>query len=220
MVTRERLESMRDAWVQLLERRAVPSDAARQLYGQLVALYSSPDRTYHNLEHLAEMFDVVERLAPFIHDADTVNLAVWFRDAFYDTRATDNEERSARLVCELLSPLGVPRPVIDRVAALVRSTEHLASANPPPDPDAAALLNADLAILGATPERYSRYARDIRLEYHWVPEPDYRRGRAAVLNAFLTRSRIFHHAIIHEEGEERARRNLLGELESLGPGSK
>ena len=60
MITPERLVSMRDARVRLLERRSVPPDAALRLCEQLVSLYLSPDRLYHNIEHLAEMFDVVE----------------------------------------------------------------------------------------------------------------------------------------------------------------
>jgi predicted metal-dependent HD superfamily phosphohydrolase len=212
MVSPERLSSMRNGWMRLFARN-VPG--APELFERLVESYSTPNRAYHNLEHLAEMFDVIKRLAPVIADPDSVHFAVWFHDAVYDTCATDNEERSAQLAKELLTPLAVPRQTIARVAGLVRATAHLASTESPFDTDTAALLDADLAILGTTPERYSRYARDIRLEYHWVPEADYRRGRAAVLQAFLARPRIFHHTLTFEVGEERARSNLKVELDSL-----
>ena len=213
MISPERLSSMRNEWLSLFARHAIPT--ASQLFEQLVTRYSTPDRAYHNLEHLAEMFDVLECLVPWIDDPDSVHLAVWFHDAVYDTREKDNEERSAQLAADLLAPLAVPRLMIVRIAGLVRATAHLTSTDPPADSDTAALLDADLDILSATPERYARYARDIRLEYHWVPETDYRRGRSAVLRAFLARPKIFHHAVTHEERETRARRNLEGELESL-----
>jgi predicted metal-dependent HD superfamily phosphohydrolase len=218
MISPERLSSMRNEWQSLFARHAIPT--ASPVFEQLVTRYSTPDRAYHNLVHLSEMFDVLERLAPVIADPDAVHVAVWFHDAVYDIRATDNEERSAQLAADLLAPLAVPRQMIDRVAGLIRATAHLASTEPPADSDTAALLDADLAILGATPERYARYARDIRHEYHWVPEADYRRGRTAVLQAFLARPRIFHHAFTYEVGEQWARRNLMGELESLGSRSK
>jgi predicted metal-dependent HD superfamily phosphohydrolase len=217
MISPERLSSMRSGWMRLFA-RDVPGGP--ELFEHLVEIYSTPDRAYHNLEHLAEMFDVIESLSPVIVDPDAVHFAVWFHDAVYDTRAKDNEERSAQLVGELLAPLAVPRSMIDRVAGFVRATAHVASTERPHDPDSAALLDADLSILGSTPERYSRYVRDIRLEYHWVPEADYRRGRAAVLQAFLDRPGIFHHAPTHEVGEGPARRNLKWELGSLRPGSK
>lgn len=220
MIVPERIASMRLEWEALLARLGVAGPDVGPTLERLVALYAAPDRSYHNLEHLAEMFEIVERLAPVTDDPDAVRLAVWFHDAVYDTRVTDNEEGSAELAAEMLSPLGLSRPVVDRVARLVRATAHLSSPAPPPDRDTATLLDADLAILAAAPDRYARYARDVRLEYHWVPEADYRTGRAAVLRAFLDRPRIYHHAWTFEAGEARARQNLAGELASLTAGRK
>ncbi len=68
--------------------------------------------------------------------------------------------------------------------------------------------------------RYRRYVADIRKEYAFVPDEDYRKGRAAVLRKFLARPRIFQHQIMFEEGEERARASLTAELQELGePGA-
>ena len=77
------------------------------------------------------------------------------------------------------------------------------------------LLDADLAILGADPDEYARYARAIRQEYAWVPEADYRRGRTTVLQGFLVRARIFRLDRIHERLDAAARRNLRDELAAL-----
>jgi predicted metal-dependent HD superfamily phosphohydrolase len=216
MIAPERLAPLQTGWMQLLARHDVAPDAAYPTFDRLVELYSAPERFYHNLEHIAEMFRVVGRLAPTIDDLGAVQLAIWFHDAVHDTRARDNEERSAALAAEWLGPLGMPSAVIHRVAELVRATAHLTSSEAPSDRDTAALLDADLAILGAAPERYARYARDIRSEYHWVPELEYRQGRAAVLRRFLARPRIYSHQIIFEEGEERARNNIAAELKGIG----
>jgi predicted metal-dependent HD superfamily phosphohydrolase len=132
----------------------------------------------------------------------------------YDTQASDNEERSALEAGKLLGSLGLPAPLVDRVCYLVRATAHV-DAVMPSDRDTAALLDADLAILGAAPERYLRYSRDIRLEYGWVPEASYRTGRRTVLQKFLVRPRIYHHRVTFEEREEQARRNIAGELSLL-----
>jgi predicted metal-dependent HD superfamily phosphohydrolase len=80
------------------------------------------------------------------------------------------------------------------------------------------LLDADLAILGATEERYRQYAADIRREYAWVPDAEYRAGRASVLEVFLARPRIYWHELTFEEGEARARANLRAELAGLRAG--
>jgi predicted metal-dependent HD superfamily phosphohydrolase len=98
---------------------------------------------------------------------------------------------------------------------MVRATAHLASAEPPADRDTAALLDADLAILGAPEERYRRYAADVRKEYAFVPDAEYRKGRAAVLDGFLGRPRIYHHRLTFEEYEGPARANLRAELTRL-----
>ena len=55
----------------------------------------------------------------------------------------------------------------------------------------------------------------IRQEYAWVPEEDYRQGRARILRGFLERPRIYRTAEMFERAEDRARQNLRRELESL-----
>jgi len=48
----------------------------------------------------------------------------------------------------------------------------------------------------------------VRKEYAWVPEPDYRSGRAAVLRSFLDRPRIFSTRAFAERYEAHARSNI------------
>ena len=214
MPSPERLEALQQSWVRLAARYGIAAADAYPPFDLLAAAYSSADRHYHNLDHLHEMFRVAGRLALSTDDAGAVQLAIWFHDAVYDPRAKDNEGRSADLCVDLLAPLGVPASVLERVVRLIRATAH-ANPDPPPDRDTGVLLDADLAILGGTPGRYRQYAADIRREYAWVPDAEYRKGRAAVLERFLARPRIFWHELTFEEGEERARANLRAELDEL-----
>ncbi|MBA4063602.1 MAG: hypothetical protein C0501_07795 [Isosphaera sp.] len=216
MISPERLESMQKDWVRLLERYNVSAADAYPAFDVLAAAYSAPDRYYHNLEHLTDVFRVLGRLAPGVADPPALQLAAWFHDAVYDPRARDNEARSGELAVDLLGPVGVPASVLVRVVRLVRATAHLSTAEPPGDRDTAALLDADLAILGAAEDRYRRYAADIRREYAFLPDADYRAGRRAVLERFLARPRLFAHQVVFEEGEARAKANLAAELKELG----
>jgi predicted metal-dependent HD superfamily phosphohydrolase len=212
MVSPERLASMQGAWVRALEKyRVAPADAY-PAFDVLVAAYTAPERHYHNLEHLAEMFRVADRLSSQVEDPAALHLAIWFHDAVYDSRAKDNERRSGELAVDLLGPIGVPASVIERVVQMIWATQHAADAQPAASRDTRVLLDADLAILGASPERYARYASDIRREYAWVPDADYRAGRAAVLEHFLARPRIYLTQLMFDEGEQRARANLRAEL--------
>jgi predicted metal-dependent HD superfamily phosphohydrolase len=220
MVSPERQDAMQKGWTRVLGHyRVAPADAYPP-FDVLVAAYTAPERHYHNLEHLAEVFKVVERLAAQVEDPNALHLAVWFHDAVYDSRAKDNERRSGELAVDLLGPIGVPASTIERVVQMIWATAHAADVAPPAQRDTRVLLDADLAILGASEGRYARYAADIRREYGWVPERDYRAGRAAVLERFLARPRVYHAQLLFEEGDARARANMRAELAQLrgGPG--
>ncbi|WP_439625566.1 HD domain-containing protein [Gemmata sp.] len=216
MISPERLDAMQGQWVRLVAAFGVAPADAYPPFDRLVAAYTAPDRHYHTLEHLGEMFRVAGRLAAHTRDPLAVQLAIWFHDAVYDPRAKDSEARSAALAADELTALGVPPATVEAVQRLVTATAHLLGDAPPADPDAAVVIDADLAILGAADARYRRYAADVRREYAFVPDADYRTGRAAVLRRFLARPRIYHHDVLFEEGEARARENLTAELRELG----
>ena len=215
MISPERLEALQQQWVRLVGVYGVGPASAYPVSDRLVAAHAESHRHYHTLEHVGDVLRVAGRLPA--DDRQAVQLAVWFHDAIYDPRATDNEERSAALTAVWLMPLGVPSDVIAHVADLVRATAHLTTAAPT-NADTAALLDADLAILGASEVRYRRYAADVRKEYAWVPDADYRAGRTAVLEAFLARPRLYHTDAMHAEGDAAARANLRAEVAALAGG--
>lgn len=216
MVPSERLAQLEQNWARLLDRYRVAPIAGEPVFRLLVAAYSAPDRYHHNLDHLAEMFGVVAQLTALTDDPAAVQLAVWFHDAVYDPRAKDNEARSADLAVSVLGLVGVPRSELDRITRLIAATAHLDDFPPPEDPETAVLLDADLAVLGASGERYQQYAAAIRREYAWVPDPEYRKARAKVLENFLSRPRIFWTDLMHQEAEGPARANIEAELGWLG----
>ncbi|HKU40067.1 MAG TPA: hypothetical protein VJR89_18030 [Polyangiales bacterium] len=100
------------------------------------------------------------------------------------------------------------------VAALVSSTRHDAGAA---GQDALLLRDIDLSILGASPDRYARYERDIRSEYAIVPEDLYRQGRRRVLEHFLERMVIYETPYFYEPLESQARENLARAIAALCP---
>jgi predicted metal-dependent HD superfamily phosphohydrolase len=201
------------AWHDLMCRCGTTGPTAHDVFCALAAAYQEPGRFYHDLGHIAEILGTLASLRVPAREPELLDLAGWFHDVVYDSRAKDNEERSAVVATEALHRLGLPPDRIDRVAALIRMTrDHRAD---PADADAQRLLDADLAILGSPPEKYKEYARAIRREYAWVPEPDYRAGRRAVLRQFLGRPRIFATEELFGRLEDAARRNLAGEIAEL-----
>jgi len=198
-----------------LTRWGATPEAAAAVADDLVARYREPHRRYHTLEHIGEVLDVLARLGA----EDAVTLAAWFHDAVYDPRAEAgaSEHASAKLARDQLVTLGAPRSHADEVARLV----ELTAGHEPGGSDVSGrmLADADLAILGAAPERYERYRADVRAEYGHVPDDAWRAGRAAVLQGFLRRSRLFHDDALHADLDARARANLSDELVSLGGGA-
>jgi len=208
-------DELKQAGVRLLERFRVATADATPILDLLAAAHSSPERHYHNLDHLDEMFRTVGKLAGITDDLRFVQLAIWFHDAVYDSRAKDNEARSADLAVKLLGPAGVPRSDLEKLVRLIDATAHLAHPQPPADREATLVVDADLAILGAPSARYREYAAAIRAEYAWVPDAEYRAARTAVLRHFQSRPRLFWTDALHAECDEQARMNLRWELASL-----
>ena len=183
------------------------------LYHELIGRYTEPHRRYHTTQHLDECFarlDEARDLARHIHE---VELALWFHDAVYGTRNSDNEEQSAEWARIAVEQADLPGAVGARVHALILATKHDAE---PTAGDAALLIDVDLAILGAPAERFDEYERQVREEYSWVPGFLFRRKRREILTAFLARSHVYNTECFRVRYEAVARANLARSIERLG----
>ncbi|WP_296744163.1 hypothetical protein [Mesorhizobium sp.] len=187
------------------------------LKSELSALYQAGDRHYHGLAHIKAMLALAAEYRGRLHDPDAVDAAIWFHDAVYDSRAKDNEAKSAELAESKLGGRASP----DRLAWITAIINATATHRLPPFEDekaandAAFLLDMDLAILGAEPGAFDAYEKAVRREYGWVEEPTWRTGRSAVLKNFLARPHVFHTEAFRERFEARARGNLNRSLQNL-----
>ena len=134
-----------------------------------------------------------------------VALALWFHDAIYELKASDNEARSADWAAGAMREAGLPEDRAVRVHAMVMATKHDAI---PSDPDQQLLVDIDLSILGAAPARYAEYEQQVRAEYDFVPEEAFRHGRKSILQAFLARRQIYNTTAFLTSHEAAARFNL------------
>jgi predicted metal-dependent HD superfamily phosphohydrolase len=203
-------------WHELLDPFHAPPALVDASFDDISSRYGEPRRHYHTLDHIQRVLASIDELRPSAHDPMALELAAWLHDVVYDPRAGDNEVRSAALARDLLSGLGSPASTADRVADLILTTvDHRPASG---DGDAAILLDADLAVLGAEPEAYDDYCLAIREEFSWLPDAEYRAGRSALLRRFLERGDIFHTPPMRDALEARARANLEGELVELTAG--
>lgn len=196
------------SWQQLGAR-----DAGEELHRRLVACWSEKHRHYHTLQHLRECFEQFEAARGDAVRPAEIAIALWFHDAFYDPKRDDNELRSARWLREAAVDAGIAQATAQRLYELVLATTHEAV---PDDPDTKLLVDVDLSILGAPPERFDESDRQVRLEYSHVPEAEWKVGRKRVLRGFLDRPRLYGTERFHAAIEARARENLQRALARLG----
>ncbi|QKC84141.1 hypothetical protein [Mesorhizobium sp. NZP2077] len=184
---------------------------------ELSVLYRAEDRHYHNLTHIEAMLALAGDYRTLLGDPEAVETAIWFHDAIYDSKAKDNEARSAALAEKKLAGR-TDTGRLSRISAMILAT---ATHQLPRFDDAAAtrdasiFLDMDLSILGAAPDAFDAYERAVRREYDWVEEPMWRAGRGAVLKDFLARPHIFHTEEFRQRFEPQARLNMARSLESL-----
>ncbi len=197
-----------------MENRQLIDDTIRQV---LSKYYRAPDRHYHGMAHIEALLALAHEYRDALSDGQAVDAAIWFHDAVYDSRRSDNEERSALMAHEMLENRADPKR-LEIILAMIRATathtlpafETAASAG-----DAALFLDMDLSILGAEPADFDAYEAAIRREYDWVDEASWRKGRGDVLRRFADRPRLFLSDAFCERFEAAARRNVERALRRL-----
>src|SRR6478735_4057334 len=99
------MEALKQSWMRAWSGLQLTGDGA-DLYGQLVAAYSEAHRKYHTLQHLSECVATLDSVRASIPHPAEVEIALWFHDAIYDTKRSDNEAQSAEWATTALSAAG------------------------------------------------------------------------------------------------------------------
>jgi predicted metal-dependent HD superfamily phosphohydrolase len=188
-----------------------------KLRDELVRAYAAAERHYHNLTHIEATLGLMRGHENALSDPHSVEAAIWFHDAVYDTRRYDNEEKSAQLAADRLTGLVSPDRVA-LIASMIRATagHHVSDRlNDSERRDCALFLDMDLAILGSAPAAFAAYEDAVRREYGWVPDALWRDGRRKVLQSFLDRPAIYMSPQFQASHEAAARANLARSLERL-----
>jgi predicted metal-dependent HD superfamily phosphohydrolase len=192
-------QSWTQAWADLGCK--APSD----LLGRLLSAYAEPQRHYHSQQHLTECLTHFASARHLAEHPGEVAISLWFHDAIYDVQSKLNEQQSANWAVQVLRASKTSEETQKRVENLIMATKHDAL---PQRGDEQLLVDIDLSILGATPERFSEYDRQVRAEYSWVPGLIYNMKRRKVLKSFLARPYIYNTGFFRERHETQARLNL------------
>jgi len=182
-------------------------------FEQLRDAYAEPHRAYHTAAHIGACLRQLDnpKVRGLAHNVAIVEAALWFHDAIYDPRAQDNEEASARLAEVCLGGAAVNPGHVTQIAAHIRATKSHQTAHP----DGQLVVDIDLSILGEAKAVFAAFEAEIQREYAWVPAPAYAAGRAAVLQGFLSRPRIYETEFFRDTYEASARSNIAAALKQL-----
>jgi predicted metal-dependent HD superfamily phosphohydrolase len=181
-------------------------------YQDLTRRYQESARAYHSLEHIAKCLDEFDLLRQLAGNGSSVEFAIWFHDAVYDSRAADNEEKSAVLAEAVLRAMGIEGETLHTVGSLICLTKHDRA---PTMVDEQIILDVDLAILGQSPEVFDKYESGVRVEYSWVSDKEFWSKRTGFLKSLLARERIFHTALCRQRYELAARKNLQRTIDRM-----
>lgn len=192
-------------------KKATQNDLNR-LFHELRTAYGEKHRGHHTLEHIADMLREAEDFP--LHDRIAFKAAILYHDFVYDVKnygtENSNEKLSAQACQRILNRYGIGNGIAVRVTSLIRMTEK--HEVPEDDAEAALFMDIDMAVLGASRERYRRYCMGIAREF--VPTlgaEAYLIGRREFLEGQIAKEHIFktdHYAHLHEQARENAQYEL------------
>ncbi len=191
------------------------------LLDALKARYGEPQRHYHTWAHIESLLANFRRWESHFHRPEPVLWALYWHDAIYDPRASDNEEQSARLLEQEAAGHLAPEDIafaaqIIRATAGHRVPEGLTG----PDADDLSLfLDLDLSSFAALESDFAQKQHDIRAEYDFVPDERFRIARKAILKDFLGRETLYLTDLAHAEWDQQARANLARAISGLESGA-
>ena len=181
----------------------------QKVFNKLIAAYSEKQRAYHTLQHLYECLIFLESIRADLKDAHAVELAIWFHDAIYDPQAKNNELKSAELFEQyLFQDLSID--IVQKIKRWIIATHKHEVTD---ELDLQFLLDIDLAILAASPERFDEYEQQIQQEYAWVDPDVYSIKRKQVLAHFYQAEPLYQTEYFQQNFERKAKGNLKNIIE-------
>ena len=201
-----------DTFLHLVKQYSKDHELANNLWLEIFTKYSEPKRHYHTIDHLEAMITELKEVKTNIEDWDTILFAAFYHDIIYKASANSNEEDSAKVAMQRLSSIRYPAEKIAKCAQLIIATKQHELSK---DNDTNFMTDADLSILGKSPDVYLKYTEQIREEYTIYPDFMFTSGRKKALQHFLQMSSIYKTEYFSSKYEKQSRINLSDELVNI-----
>jgi predicted metal-dependent HD superfamily phosphohydrolase len=200
---------------QALWKRCLLAGAASDgvtVFQELKKRYSEPHRYYHTPNHISHCLREFDLATELMDDADAIEMGLWFHDAIYDPRASNNELKSA----ELFTACAGDRMDADfrrRVYDLILITIH---PEKPRSPDQEFMVDIDLSSFGLPWPAFRRDSNAVRNEYAHLSDKQFYPAQIRFLRSLLARPTFFFTEFFRNRYEETAERNIARHIDELG----
>lgn len=182
------------------------------MYNDLRIHYSQKHRKYHNVTHIDSVLFELTSARHVAESYSSIELALWFHDAIYNSFSKTNEKDSADLAASFISENSGTEELQKTVYSLIMATEH----NFVPEVnDQKLIVDIDLSILGSSESSYAKFETAIREEYKYVPWFIFRKKRIELLQYFLSRKSIYSTEYYIDLLEKHARKNIESAIVTL-----
>ena len=199
----------------------ITPENASILWQDIAMRYNEPQRAYHSLQHIQQLFGQFDQVKNNLHEPHIIALALLYHDVIYEPTRSDNELKSAEYAVESLTGYLSAEQCQHIYALIMMTASHELDkwSNETKErekySDAAYLLDMDLSILGSSWSVYEHYSHAVRQEYAHVSDDDYRVGRMAVLKELLAHPTLYLTDYYYERLEKQARKNIEHEITLL-----
>ena len=107
-----RIRQLKNNWFDLLERLAAEVNLGHKIFTALINSYSAEARTYHNLEHIYNILNLIEQINKVSININILHFSAWFHDYIYVPQAQDNEFKSAVVASRILAKLNIKSVIV------------------------------------------------------------------------------------------------------------
>ena len=202
---------MKERFAELWSRIRAKGDFKEE-FRKLTLAYTGENRFYHNLFHISDGLEEISLVRELADFSNALEFAWFYHDFVYDSKAKNNEDKSAEACKEVCLRAGLPEEFIGKTDRLIIATKHIVA---PSGNDEKLIVDVDLSILGKPKEIFDEYERSIRKEYSFVGEEDFRAGRKKILEGFLKRDSIYFTEFFRSKYELKAIENLKRSISRL-----
>jgi len=207
---------MNKHWLDLLNRikenifsNDVDEDYFKNYY-QTLELYYTNKRFYHTLNHIKILLDSLHDFHITEVEKIKLELAIWFHDIIYNSKAKNNEEESINEFTKFAIYVGLNFDLNLEINDIIFATRHKDTAQ-----TRLQKIMCDVDLKEFAFDNYIKNSNNIKKEFSHLTDKEWIKGRSDFLKTFINKEFIYYTDEYRDALEDTARINLKKELDYI-----